>query len=62
MARALAALETLMGAADAVEAALTSYSTDELIAARRFLEFVAIRPDHDFAAAELIGELEKRTA
>ena len=62
LASALAALEPLIGAADAIEAALTGYSTDELLAARRFLDFVAIRPDHDFDAAELTGELEKRTA
>ncbi|MDB2282866.1 phosphotransferase [Halorubrum ezzemoulense] len=62
LASALAALEPILGAADAIAAALTSYSTDELLAARRFLDFVAIRPDHDFDAAELTGELEKRTA
>ena len=61
LASALAALEPLVGAADAIAAARTSYSTDELLAARRFLDFVAIRPDHDFDAAELTGELEKRT-
>ena len=60
LASALAALEPLIGAADAVDAALAAYSTDELLAARRFLDFVAIRPDHDFDAAELTGELEKR--
>ena len=62
LASALGALEPLIGAADAIEAALTAYSTDELLAARRFLDFVAIRPDHDFDAAELTGELEKRAA
>jgi hypothetical protein len=62
LASALAALEPLIGAADAIGAALTSYSPDELLAARRFLDFVAIRPDHDFDAATLTGELEKRTA
>ncbi|WP_128905578.1 RIO1 family regulatory kinase/ATPase domain-containing protein [Halorubrum amylolyticum] len=60
LASALAALEPLIGAADAVDAALDSYSTDEILAARRFLDFVAIRPDHEFDAAELNGELEKR--
>jgi hypothetical protein len=62
LASALAALEPLIGAPDAVGAALGGYSTDELLAARQFLDFVAIRPDHDFEAAELKGELEKRTA
>ncbi|WP_049982887.1 RIO1 family regulatory kinase/ATPase [Halorubrum sp. BV1] len=60
LASALAALEPLVGASTAVDAALTSYSTAELLAARRFLDFVAIRPDHDFDAAALNGELEKR--
>ena len=60
LASALAALEPLIGASLAVDAALTSYSTGELLAASRFLDFVAIRPDHEFDAAELKGELEKR--
>jgi tRNA A-37 threonylcarbamoyl transferase component Bud32 len=62
LASALAALEPLIGAAAAVDAALTAYEPAELLAARRFLDFVAIRPDHDFDAAELKGELEKRAA
>ncbi|QWC20055.1 RIO1 family regulatory kinase/ATPase [Halorubrum sp. 2020YC2] len=60
LASALAALEPLIGAADAVEAALTSYSTEDLLAGERFLDFVAIRPDHEFDAAELRGEFDKR--
>ncbi len=60
LASALAALEPLIGASAAVDAALTSYSAAELLAARRFLDFVAIRPDHEFDAAALNGELEKR--
>ena len=60
LASALAALEPLVGASTAVDAALTRYSTAELLAARQFLDFVAIRPDHDFDAAALNGELEKR--
>jgi len=60
LASALAALEPLVGATVAVDAALTSYDPAELLAAGRFLDFVAIRPDHDFDAAELKGELEKR--
>ncbi|GAA0510158.1 RIO1 family protein [Halorubrum aquaticum] len=60
LASALAALEPLIGAPAAIDAALASYDPAELLAARRFLDFVAIRPDHDFAAAELKGEIEKR--
>ncbi|WP_418284597.1 RIO1 family regulatory kinase/ATPase [Halorubrum sp. DTA46] len=60
LASALAALEPLIGPAETVCAALTSYSTDELLGARHFLDFVAIRPDHEFDATGLKGELEKR--
>ena len=60
LASALAALEPLIGAADAVDAALASYPVEDLLAAERFVDFVAIRPDHHFDAAELTDELEKR--
>ncbi|AEN04800.1 RIO1 family regulatory kinase/ATPase [Halolamina sp.] len=60
LACALAALEPLIGAREAVGAAASAYTTDELLAAREFLDFVSIRPDHTFEAAELKGELEKR--
>ena len=59
LACALAALEPLIGAKEAVAAAGTAYSSDELLAAREFVDFVSIRPDHTFEAAELKGELEK---
>lgn len=59
LACALAALEPKIGATDAVDAAATAYDTDDLLAAREFIDFVAIRPDHTFEAAELKGELEK---
>jgi hypothetical protein len=56
----LAALEPLIGAAATVDAAATAYSTDELLAALDFLDFVNIRPDHGCDAAALKGEIEKR--
>ncbi|PSP82111.1 aminoglycoside phosphotransferase [Halobacteriales archaeon QS_1_68_17] len=56
---ALAALAPLIGAAAAVRAAATAYSADELVEAREFLDFVNIRPDHDFDAAAVKGEIEK---
>ena len=59
---ALAALEPLIGAGRTVDAALSVLSTDELLAAARFLDFVNIRPDHDFDAAVLHGEIEKRAS
>jgi len=59
---ALGALEPLIGAKRAVGAALEAFSTDELLDAARFLDFVNIRPDHDFDAAVLKGEIEKRAS
>ncbi|WP_435062774.1 RIO1 family regulatory kinase/ATPase domain-containing protein [Halobaculum sp. EA56] len=58
----LAALEPLIGAADAVEAALSAYPAEDVLAAREYLDFVAIRPDHDFDGPGLKGEIEKRAA
>jgi hypothetical protein len=58
----LAALEPLIGTTATVDAAATVYAPGELLAARDFLDFVNIRPDHDFDAAALKGEIEKRAA
>jgi len=58
LACALAVLEPLVGADAAVRAARQTFDAEELLAAREFLDFVAIRPDHDFDAAALRGELE----
>jgi hypothetical protein len=62
LACALGVLEPMIGARSAVDAALYEYSVDELLAAREFLDFVNIRPDHDFDAAALKGEIEKRAS
>ncbi|WP_436930393.1 RIO1 family regulatory kinase/ATPase domain-containing protein [Halosimplex halobium] len=59
---ALGALEPLVGARDAVAAALEVHDTDELMAAREFLDFVNIRPEHDFDGAAVKGEIEKHAA
>lgn len=59
LACALGALEPLVGASVAVSAAARHYSAEELLAAEEFLDFVNIRPDHDFDAATLKGEIEK---
>lgn len=56
----LAALEPLIGAADAVDAALSAYPLDDLLGARDYLDFVRVRPDHDFDGPALKGEIEKR--
>ncbi|GAD53780.1 hypothetical protein MBEHAL_2540 [Halarchaeum acidiphilum MH1-52-1] len=58
LACALAVLEPLVGAEAAVRAAREAFDVEALLAAREFLDFVAIRPDHDFDAAALRGELE----
>jgi len=62
LACALAALTPLVGARTAVAAAHDSYSTADLLAAREFLDFVNIRPDHGFEAAVVKGEIEKVAA
>lgn len=58
LACALAALEPLIGASETVEAARPAYSVEELLDALEFLDFVNIRPDHDFDAAGLKGVIE----
>ncbi|MFB6123968.1 MAG: RIO1 family regulatory kinase/ATPase [Haloferacaceae archaeon] len=62
LACALAALEPLIGGKVTVEAALSVYSVEALLDALEFLDFVNIRPDHDFDAAALKGEIEKRAS
>jgi hypothetical protein len=60
LASALATLEPAIGGSRAVEIAIGSYDIEELLAARDFLDFVRLRPDHDFQAALVKGEIEKR--
>ncbi|SEK60324.1 RIO1 family regulatory kinase/ATPase domain-containing protein [Haloferax larsenii] len=62
LACALAALEPLIGPKEAVDAAAASYGTDALLDAVDFLDFVNIRPDHDFDAAALKGQIETRAS
>jgi serine/threonine protein kinase len=59
LARALAALEPVVGARAAVEAALSAYTPAELLHAEDFLAFVQLRPDHDFDDGRVKGEIEK---
>jgi len=56
---ALGALAPHIGAHAAVEAALTAYDPGDLLAAREFLDFVNLRPDHDFDGAAVKGEIGK---
>lgn len=62
LACALAALAPQVGARAAVAAAVEHYDIDDLLAAREFVDFINMRPDHDFDAALLRGEIEKRAA
>lgn len=59
LASALATLEPTIGGKRAVEIAVGAYDIDALLAAREFLDFVRLRPDHDFEAAHVKGEIEK---
>ena len=59
LACALAVLEPRIGARAAVEAASSVYGSADLLAARRFLDFVRLRPDHEFDSTTLRSELEK---
>ncbi|WP_435195545.1 RIO1 family regulatory kinase/ATPase domain-containing protein [Natronomonas sp. EA1] len=56
---ALGALAPHIGAARAVAAALDAYDVEVLLEARDFLDFVNLRPDHDFDSASVKGEIEK---
>lgn len=60
IASALATLEPVLGGKRAIEIALQAYSVEDLLAARDFLDFVRLRPDHEFKAAGLKGEIERR--
>lgn len=54
----LASLAPHIGSKSAVEAALEAYSAGDLLDAREFLDFVGLRPDHDFDTASVKGEIE----
>jgi len=55
---ALATLAPLLGARDAVRVAAERYDADVLLAAEDFVDFVNLRPDHDFDAAAIKGAIE----
>jgi Ser/Thr protein kinase RdoA (MazF antagonist) len=59
---ALASLAPHIGVNAAVATALDAYSTDAVLAAREFLDFVGLRPDHDFDTTSLKAEIEKAAA
>lgn len=62
LACALAAFSPRIGAGEVVAAAREHYSDEDLVAARDFLDFVALRPDHDFDAQLVKGKIEDAVA
>ncbi|AHF99186.1 aminoglycoside phosphotransferase [Halostagnicola larsenii XH-48] len=56
---AMALLEPRIGARDAVREAVAVYDADVLLSAREFLDFVRMRPDHQFDSTRLRSEVEK---
>lgn len=62
LACALAMLAPRLGARTTVAAALAHYDAQALLRATEFLDFVNLRPDHRFDAAEIKGEVEKVAA
>ncbi len=59
LACALAVLEPQIGAREAVRAAVSVYEPEALLRARQFLDFVRLRPDHEFDSTTLRSEIEK---
>jgi hypothetical protein len=58
----LGVLEPFVGARRAVAAAGEQYTTDQLLDAGDFLDFVSVRPDHDFDAGALKAEIDRWAA
>ncbi len=59
LACAMAVLEPRIGARATVRTAATAYDPSRLLSAREFLDFVRLRPDHDFDSTQLRSEVEK---
>jgi hypothetical protein len=55
----LGVLEPIIGARAAVAAAAEHYATEELLSAGDFLDFVRVRPDHDFDPGALKAEIDR---
>lgn len=62
LACALAVLEPRIGPRRSVALAVESHGEAELLRASRFLDFVNLRPDHEFDVALLQGEIDKAAA
>lgn len=59
---ALAALQPLIGARTAVRVASEFYTDEELLESEAYLDFVNLRPDHDFDTLQTKGEIEKQVS
>lgn len=59
IASALAVLAPRIGTRDAVSLAMEIHGRDAVLEAREFLDFVNLRPDHEFDVSHLKGEIEK---
>ncbi len=62
LASALAMLAPLIGVRSAVDEALDRYDVETLLAAREFVDLVRVRPDHEFDAGRVKGEIETRAS
>ena len=60
LASALATLAPALGSREVLDIAREYYSIEEMLAAREFLDFVRVRPDHDFDATKVKSEIENR--
>ena len=58
LASAIAILSPHIGPKATIALARDHFSTEQLLMARRFLDFVKLRPDHDFDLVQLRSELE----
>ncbi len=59
LACAMAVLAPRIGPRETVRAASRTYDPAKLLEAREFLDFVRLRPDHDFDTTQLRSEVEK---
>lgn len=62
LASAIAILSPRVGSKRAVSLAKEYFEPEALLAARRFLDFVKLRPDHDFDVVQLRGEIDTQAA
>lgn len=62
IASALATLSPVIGTRTALDVAEEHYAIDTLLSAREFVDLVRLRPDHEFDAAQVKGEIEKRAS